>query len=92
MSNYVIFTDSSCDLSKEMIEARGIYSASLSFRFDGEDKEYVNNEMPIKVFYNKMREGGVAKTAAVNSETLIGISLLTYSLSSPSKRKEREAE
>jgi len=69
MSNYVIFTDSSCDLSKEMIEARGIYSASLSFRFDGEDKEYVNNEMPIKVFYDKMREGGVAKTAAVNSET-----------------------
>lgn len=69
MSNYVIFTDSSCDLSKEMIEARGIYSASLSFRFDGEDKEYINNEMPIKVFYDKMREGGVAKTAAVNSET-----------------------
>ena len=69
MSNYVIFTDSSCDLSAEMIEARGIYSASLSFRFDGDGKEYYNNEMSISDFYNRMREGGVAKTAAVNSES-----------------------
>lgn len=67
MSNYVIFTDSSCDLSQEMINARGIYSASLTFRFDDSEKIYSNNEMPIKDFYDKMREGGVAKTAAVNS-------------------------
>lgn len=67
MSNYVIFTDSSCDLSQEMIDARGIYSVSLTFRFDDSEKIYSNNEMPIKDFYDKMREGGVAKTAAVNS-------------------------
>lgn len=69
MSNYVIFTDSSCDLNQDMINERSIYSASLSFRFDGENKEYYNNEMPIGSFYQKMREGGVAKTAAVNSES-----------------------
>ena len=68
MSNYVIFTDSSCDLSQEMIDQRGIYTASLSFRFDDSDKIYSNNEMPIKDFYDKMRQGGVAKTSAVNSE------------------------
>lgn len=66
MNNYVIFTDSSCDLSQEMLNARGVYSASLTFRFDDSEKEYSNNEMPIKAFYDKMREGGVAKTAAVN--------------------------
>ncbi len=68
MNNYVIFTDSSCDLSQEMLEKRGVYSASLSFRFDDSEKIYSNNEMPIKDFYDKMRAGGVAKTSAVNSE------------------------
>ncbi|MBQ8302963.1 MAG: DegV family protein [Clostridia bacterium] len=68
MNNYVIFTDSSCDLSRELLEKRGVYCASLTFRFDDSEKEYSNNEMPIKDFYDKMRAGGVAKTAAVNSE------------------------
>lgn len=68
MNNYVIYTDSSCDLSAEAIKARGIYSSSLSFRFDDSNKEYSNNDMPIKEFYDKMRQGGVAKTSAVNSE------------------------
>ena len=68
MNNYVIFTDSSCDLSQEMLEKRDVYSASLSFRFDDSEKIYTNNEMPIKDFYDKMRAGGVAKTSAVNSE------------------------
>ncbi len=69
MHNYVIFTDSSCDLSQEMIKKRGVYCSSLTFRFDDGEKECSNNEMPIKDFYDKMRAGGVAKTAAVNSET-----------------------
>ena len=69
MNNYVVFTDSSCDLSQEMLKSRGVYSSSLSFKFDDNEKIYSNNDMPIKDFYNKMREGGVAKTSAVNSET-----------------------
>ncbi len=68
MSNYVIFTDSSCDLSQEMLKSRKVGYASLSFRFDDDHKEYSNNEMPIKDFYDKMRAGGVAKTAAANTE------------------------
>lgn len=71
MNNYVIFTDSSCDLSQEMLESRGVYFASLSFRFNDSDKEYSNNEMPIKEFYDKMRNGGIAKTSAANSETFV---------------------
>lgn len=69
MNNYVIFTDSSCDLSQEMLDARGVYYSSLTFRFDDGEKEYANNEMPISEFYQRMREGGVAKTSAVNSES-----------------------
>ena len=71
MRNYVIFADSSCDFSDEMLKDRGAHYCSLSFRFDDSDKEYTNNAMNIEEFYAKMREGGVAKTAAVNSETFL---------------------
>lgn len=69
MNEYVIFADSSCDLSAEMLEKRGVPYASLSFRFDNSGEEYTNNGMNIKDFYDKMRAGGVAKTSAANSET-----------------------
>ena len=69
MNEYIIFTDSSCDLSQDMLIDRGIASASLSFRFDDDKKEFSNNELPIKEFYDKMRQGGVAKTSAANAET-----------------------
>ncbi len=71
MNNYIIFTDSSCDFSKASITERGIKSIPLSFRFDGEEKVYSNDEMPIKDFYDKMRAGAVAKTAAVNPDAFL---------------------
>ena len=71
MQNYIIYADSSCDLSAEMLSSRNVYSSSLTFRFDDSDKEYTNDAMPIGEFYQKMRDGGVAKTAAVNSETFL---------------------
>ena len=72
MKDYVIFADSACDIEKDILNEWGVPTCSLTFRFDGEDKEYSNNDMPIAEFYNKMREGGVAKTAAVNSEAFKG--------------------
>ena len=71
MKNYVIFTDSSCDLSEKAVAERGISYASLSFRFDDSSKEYRNGDMSASDFYEKMRKGGVAKTAAANSEDFI---------------------
>ena len=68
MKDFVIFADSACDISPEILKSWGIPFCSLTFRFDGEDKEYGNHDMPISEFYQKMRDGGVAKTAAVNSE------------------------
>ena len=69
MNEYVIYTDSSCDLSGEKLESRGVCYSSLTFRFNDSEKEYSNSEMAIGDFYQKMRDGGVAKTAAVNSES-----------------------
>lgn len=69
MKDYVIFTDSGCDISPELLGKWGVLHKSLNFRFDGDEKEYSNDDMPVSQFYQKMREGSVAKTSAVNVET-----------------------
>lgn len=68
MSKYVIFTDSSCDLAPEVLADWGVESLSLTFRFNDSEKEYYNGDMNIADFYQKMRDGGVAKTSAVNTQ------------------------
>jgi len=66
MNSYIIYTDSACDVSTSLLREWGVCVSSLSFRFDHEDREYTNEEMPISEFYEKMREGFRAKTSAVN--------------------------
>lgn len=66
MSNFVIFTDSACDIKAHQLNEWGVQYINLTFRFDGEDKDYSDNEMDITEFYNRMRAGGIAKTAAIN--------------------------
>ncbi len=68
MRDYVIFSDSACDIKPELLAEWGVPYRSLTFRFDGEEKEYSNDDMSVKEFYDKMRAGGVAKTAAVPPE------------------------
>lgn len=69
MREYVIVTDSGCDIKPELLKEWGVESCNLTFRFANDEKEYSNSEMPVSEFYNRMRLGGVAKTAAVNSQT-----------------------
>ncbi len=69
MNGYVIFTDSSSDIDSKILAEWGVESLSLTFRFNGEDKEYSNGEMDIADFYQKMRKGGVAKTSAINTQS-----------------------
>lgn len=66
MGSYVIFADSACDMREDILQSWGIATASLRFRFEGEDREYSNNDLPAPEFYDKMRQGGIAKTSAVN--------------------------
>ena len=66
MSSYVIFTDSACDIKGSLLQEWGVASANLTFRFDGSEEEYSNDAMTAKDFYDRMRAGGVAKTAAIN--------------------------
>lgn len=66
MNNYTIFTDSGCDLSEEVLKQWNIKYCSLSFMFDDENRVYYNYDLPNKEFYQKMRDGHVAKTSGVN--------------------------
>ncbi len=68
MSNYQIMTDSACDLGTEILSKLDVKCVSLTLKFDGEEAELKNDEIVVKEFYDKMREGGVAKTSAVNMD------------------------
>ncbi len=63
---YTIFTDSACDVSREMLDAWGVKYVCLSFAFDGDAKQYSNYDLTAHDFYQRMRDGEVAKTSAVN--------------------------
>lgn len=66
MCNFQLFTDSACDLGLEILNGLNVRSVSLTLKFEGEDIELKNDEIIAKEFYDKMREGGVAKTSAAN--------------------------
>lgn len=69
MNEYIIYTDSGCDLSAELLRLWGVKFSSLSFMFDGETRSYANHELPAPVFYQFMRDGKTAKTSAINPDT-----------------------
>lgn len=66
MADFVIYTDSGCDISPALLSDWGVGCSSLTFRFEDEDREYSNNDMTVQTFYDRMRAGGIAKTAAIN--------------------------
>lgn len=64
MAKFEIFTDSSCDLPKEIIEQCNLKVMQLEVIID--DKPPVlNNQVEIKTFYEQLRAGANAKTSAV---------------------------
>lgn len=71
MRDYVICTDSACDICPELLFEWGVKVLPLTFRFSDDEKEYSNYDMASKNFYERMRGGSVAKTAAVNSESFL---------------------
>ena len=68
MSSYVIVTDSSSDLSSELLKRYNVFSIPLAVTMDG--KEPVpNDEIDTKAFYAFLRSKKGAKTSAVAIET-----------------------
>ncbi|MBQ9085623.1 MAG: DegV family protein [Clostridia bacterium] len=64
MENYVILTDSSCDLSREMTDSLGVEVLSLEIVMEnGETKP--NHEVEVKAFYQDLRDKKQITTSAV---------------------------
>lgn len=64
MANYEIFTDSSCDLPKEIIDKFDLQVMQLEVIID-DNPPILNREIDIKDFYDQLRNGANAKTSAV---------------------------
>lgn len=64
MSKFEIYTDSSCDLQKEMIETFDLKIMQLEVTID-EGEPILNCDIEAKDLYDKLRNGAMAKTNAV---------------------------
>jgi DegV family protein with EDD domain len=73
MRNYVIITDSTTDLSEEIIKELGINVIPLTFEMDGKTfKDRTDkNQLDLHEFYDKLRNGAKSVTSLVNSEEFI---------------------
>ena len=73
--NYVIVTDSSCDLPAELAQELELAVLPLTLTLGG--KEYANyldgREIGFSEFYGRIRQGEVAVTAAANLEGYLSI-------------------
>ncbi|NLK74818.1 MAG: DegV family protein [Clostridiales bacterium] len=69
MKNFVITTDSTCDLPQDYLAKHNINVAPLYYSFN--DIVYgEKNILTEKEFYNKMRNGAMPTTMAVNPDTI----------------------
>ncbi|MEH2939617.1 DegV family protein [Lawsonibacter sp. JLR.KK007] len=68
MSSFVILTDSSADLSASMVQQLDVQVLPLSFVLDGHTyhDHPDNRDMDPRLFYERLRNGDMATTSAVN--------------------------
>ena len=69
MAEYVLITDSACDILPEKLQEWKVELIRLPYLFTDDGKELLDNDQPMKEFYNEMRSGRVAKTSGVNENT-----------------------
>ncbi|MCF0143243.1 MAG: DegV family protein [Parasporobacterium sp.] len=64
--NFIVCTDSGCDLSIQILSANDIFPLSLQYELDGEVISDTMKHEDCHVFYEKMRAGAAPKTSQVN--------------------------
>lgn len=69
MNEYVIITDSSCDLPATVAEEMQVLVLPLEVNMNGDIK--MNDEIDIKEFYDYLRAKNDAKTSAVNMDRFV---------------------
>ena len=75
MNNYILISDSSTDLTPELMKESNVEILPLTFIIDG--KSYSNyldeREMPIKEFYSLLRNGKIVTTGQVNVKNFLDV-------------------
>ncbi len=71
--NYVMITDSACDILPEKLAEWNVQMIPLAFLFTDTGKEQKDHEEPIQEFYAAMRSGRVAKTSCVNEDAFVDV-------------------
>ena len=67
MENYVLFSESTCDLTPELVQEMDIQILPMTFTLDGQSyRNYPDNrEMSPETFYDKLRNGSMSTTSQV---------------------------
>lgn len=75
MRDYMIVSDTCADLDQKMVDELGIHLIPMIFNID--DKEFRNwpdgREYPFDTFYDRLRGGGAASTAQINTTEFINV-------------------
>ncbi len=68
MKDYVLVSDSTADMPRELVKELGINIVPFSYSIDNEIYQYYLDERDgdIKVFYDKLREGAMPVTSQIN--------------------------
>ena len=66
--SYQIITDSCCDLTEQMLKELDVLCVPLTVMYNGENHENFSDETAVKAFYDELRRGVTATTAAVNPD------------------------
>ena len=66
--SYQIITDSCCDFTGAQYREMDVRSASLTVMYNGESRSNFSEEAAVKAFYDQLRSGVTATTAAANPD------------------------
>ena len=66
--SYQIITDSCCDFTRQQYDENKVTCASLTVRYKEEDHANFSDPAAVKAFYDELRSGVMATTAAANPD------------------------
>ena len=66
--SYQIITDSCCDFTEAQYKEYDVVSVPLTVPYNGENHENFSREEDVKAFYDELRKGVTATTAACNPD------------------------
>ena len=68
-AEYVLITDSACDILPEKLREWNVELIRMPYLFTDDGAEHLDHDQPMKEFYEEMRDGRVAKTSGLNEDT-----------------------